>query len=281
MGADTRYWDYGPSDATTTIVAVHGFRGEHHGLEPVIGHLDGIRIVSPDLPGFGESTALGIGIHDIAGYAAWLTAFMEALGLSGSSVILGHSFGSIIVAAAVADGLAAQRVILINPIASPAFKGPNALMSRLTLLYYRAARALPQRLGTALIGSRLIVRFMSEFLATSKDPALRRWIHDQHRTYFSRYATRKTLLEGFEASISTDVSMFAARVTAPTLLIAAEHDQINAIETEHRLESLFPDARLVVLADVGHLVHYERPREAAEQIIAFLGTGRLVDGRPA
>ena len=32
LGGVTAYWVYGPADAETTIVAVHGFRGEHHGL---------------------------------------------------------------------------------------------------------------------------------------------------------------------------------------------------------------------------------------------------------
>jgi len=150
-------------------------------------------------------------------------------------------------------------------------------MSRLTLLYYRAGRALPRPLGDALLSSPLIVRFMSQFLATTTEPELRRWIHDQHHTYFSRYANRDSLVEGFEASIGSDVSMFAPRITVPTLLIGADRDPINPVEAQHRLEALFPNAKLVILEGVGHLVHYERPREAAEQIVSFLGDGRVVE----
>ena len=51
LGGTTAYWVYGPEDAATTLVAVHGFRGEHHGLEPVVAHLDGIRVISPGPPG--------------------------------------------------------------------------------------------------------------------------------------------------------------------------------------------------------------------------------------
>jgi pimeloyl-ACP methyl ester carboxylesterase len=65
LGSTTRYWDYGPQDASVTIIAVHGFRGEHHGLEPVIAHLsatgagvEAIRVINPDLPGFGASTPM-------------------------------------------------------------------------------------------------------------------------------------------------------------------------------------------------------------------------------
>jgi pimeloyl-ACP methyl ester carboxylesterase len=38
-----------------------------------------------------------------------------------------------------------------------------------------------------------------------------------------------------------------------------------------KLAGLLPDATLTVLRDVGHLVHYEKPREAAEQIASVAG----------
>ena len=275
LGSDTHYWDYGPADAETTIVVVHGYRGEHHGLEPVVAQLRGLRVISPDLPGFGESGALSGHKHDIAGYSTWLVAFVEQLGLTGAAVILGHSFGSIVTSSAVANGLATPKLILVNPIAAPALEGPNAFMSRLTLLYYRAGRALPAAIGTRLLGNWLVVRFMSIFLAQTKDPALRRWIHDQHHTYFSRYSDRDSVVEGFEASISADVSMFASRIAVPTLLIGADNDPITTVAAQEALATLFPDARLAILQGVGHLVHYEKPREAAELIVEFVRDGSL------
>lgn len=276
MGSDTRYWVYGPEDAATTVLFVHGYRGEHHGLEPVVAQLRNLRIISPDLPGFGESTPLGSASHDIAGYSAWLGVFAEAVGVSGTGVILGHSFGSIVAAAAVAGGLVTPRLILVNPIAAPALSGPNGFMSRVTLLYYRAGRALPERLGKSLLSSWLVVQFMSNFLVKTKDANLRRWVHSQHHEYFSRYSNRDTVVDGFEASITSDVSMFAPKITVPTLLIAAELDPISSVEAQQKLVALFPDAILVVLPGVGHLVHYEKPREAAAEIVAFLGDGAVV-----
>jgi pimeloyl-ACP methyl ester carboxylesterase len=121
----TRYWEYGDPGDQPTIVMVHGFRGDHHGLEPVVAHLEGFHILSPDLPGFGESEPLG-NVHDIDGYAAWLNEFVSSVDLAEPPVILGHSFGSIVVSAALArTGLRAPRVILVNPIAAPALAGPS------------------------------------------------------------------------------------------------------------------------------------------------------------
>jgi pimeloyl-ACP methyl ester carboxylesterase len=147
LGSDSHYWDYGPKDAPTTIVAVHGFRGEHHGLEPVVAQLHGIRVISPDLPSFGDSTPMTGAEHSVDGYVEWLGRLVDALGLGARPVILGHSFGSIVVAAAVAGGLSTPALILVNPIAAPALKGPKAFISALTLFYYRLGAALPRRIG--------------------------------------------------------------------------------------------------------------------------------------
>ena len=271
LGSSTRYWDYGPADSTTVIVAVHGFRGEHHGLEPVVAHLPGIRIISPDLPGFGESTPLTEIGHTLEGYSRWLTRFVAALQLDAPPIILGHSFGSIVTSAAVAGGLETPKLILINPIAAPALSGPKAFLTWLTVVYYRAGAALPEKLGAALLGNWLIVHFTSLAMVTTKNRSLRAWIHDQHHTYFSRYSDRATVLAGFDASVTSDVSMAAPRITVPTLLIAADHDPITSVKALHRLEGLFPDSTLVMLTDVGHLIHYERPREAAQAVRAFVG----------
>jgi pimeloyl-ACP methyl ester carboxylesterase len=271
LGSTSHYWDYGPADAKVVIVAVHGFRGEHHGLEPVAVHLPGIRVISPDLPGFGASTPMRDARHDIDGYARWLGEFVDALGLPARPVILGHSFGSIVVSAAVAGGLATPELILINPIAAPALHGPKAFVTSLAVFYYWAGAKLPRAIGNAVLGSRLITRFVSQIMVTTKNKPLRRWVHYQHRTYFGLFSDRDTLLDAFRASTGNNVIEYAPRITVPTLLIAAAEDPITTVADERKLAGLLADARLIVLDDVGHLIHYERPREAAEAIRDFLG----------
>jgi len=270
LGSDTRYWEYGDQAATTTILMVHGFRGDHHGLEPVVAQLPGLRIISPDLPGFGESGPLTPIRHDIAGYGRWLSELVNALAIPGRTVILGHSFGSIIVAAAVAGGLTADEVVLVNPIAAPALSGPRGILTRLAVFYYWAAAKLPERLGFALLRNRVIVRVMSITMVKTGDRDLRRWIHNQHDRYFSAFADRAVVLEAFTASVGSDVSEFAAAISQPTLLVAADKDDITPVAAQHRLQALFPDASLRVIPDVGHLIHYEVPAQAAEEIRRFL-----------
>ena len=268
LGGTTAYWDYGPADAATVVVAVHGFRGEHHGLEPVVAHLPELRIISPDLPGFGETPPLPGRRHDLDAYADWLESFVADV--APGAVILGHSFGSIVVSAAVARGLATPKVILVNPIGAPALEGPRGILTRLAVFYYWAGAKLPEGLGEALLRNGLIVRVMSVSMAKTRETELRRFIHDQHDTYFSRFADRDVLHDAFVASVSHDVSEFAAQIAQPTLLVAAQKDDITPIEAERVLAGTFPDAELVEIPEVGHLIHYETPAPAAEAIRRFL-----------
>lgn len=268
-GGVTAYWVYGPADAASTVIAVHGFRGEHHGLEPVVAHLPEVRIISPDLPGFGETAPMPGVRHDLDAYASWLREF--AASVAPGAVILGHSFGSIVVSAAVASGLETPRVVLVNPIGAPALEGPRGILTRLAVLYYWAGARLPDTLGTALLRNGVIVRVMSASMAKTRDPELRSFIHDQHDTYFSRFADRDVLHDAFLASVSHDVREFAPHIAQPTLLVAAVRDDITPIEAERKLATLFPSAELVEIPDVGHLIHYETPGAAADAIRRFLG----------
>ncbi len=269
LGGSTAYWVYGDDDAETTLLAVHGFRGEHHGLEPVVAHLPGRRVVMPDLPGFGETPPVPGRRHDLALYAEWLTAFAAAV--APGAVVLGHSFGSIVTAAAVAGGLPTPAVVLVNPIGAPALEGPRGILTRLAVFYYAAGARLPRPLGDALLRSPLIVRAMSVAMAKTREKKLRRFVHAQHDTYFSRFADRDVLSEAFRASVSHDVRAFAPRIAQPVLLVAAQKDDITPIEAERALARMFPRAELVEIPDVGHLIHYETPAAAAAAITRFLG----------
>lgn len=268
-GVRTAYWEYGPADAEVTILAVHGFRGDHHGLEPVVAQLPGIRWIMPDLPGFGQSAPIANRTHDLGAYTEWLTAFARAV--APGAIVLGHSFGSIVTSAAVAGGLQTPRLILVNPIGAPALEGPRGVLTRLAVFYYWAGARLPAPIGTWLLRSRIIVRAMSIAMAKTRDKELRRFIHDQHDRYFSSFSDRETLRQAFSTSVSHDVRESARGIDAPTLLVAAVQDDITPIAAERALVELFRDATLTEIDGVGHLIHYEKPREAAAAIGDVIG----------
>jgi pimeloyl-ACP methyl ester carboxylesterase len=185
-------------------------------------------------------------------------------------VLAGHSFGSIVAAAAVAAGARPRALVLVNPIATSALAGPHRALTRLTVLHHRVAAALPERAGTWLLRNRVVTRIASTAMVTTPDRGLRRWIHAEHDRYFGGFAGRRSLLESFHASVSHDVAEFAADVAVPTLLVAAERDDIAPLAAQESLLPRFPDARLVVVAGTGHLAHYEAPAEVAAAITGFV-----------
>lgn len=272
-GVDTAWWDFGPANRPVDLVMVHGFRGDHHGLEPFVAALgSGVRVLIPDLPGFGATRAFA-GTADIEAYASWLSAFCAAQ--APGAAVLGHSFGSIVVAAARAAGLATPATILVNPIAANALQGPRGLMTKLALSYYRVSAKLPERWGYELLRNRAIVRVMSVTMAKTKDKDLRRWIHEQHDQYFSVFDGRRAVLEAFQTSVRNDVGQFARGLTGPVLMIVADRDDITSLVKQIELAAQLNDATLHVVKNVGHLVHYEAADEAADAIRKFLNLPRV------
>lgn len=272
LGTDTRDWVYGDPNGQQ-VVLVHGFRGDHHGLEGIAiamsEALPQFAIHVPDLPGFGASPAIPEREHNLQLFGEWLKSFTDAVAPNGG-VVLGHSFGSLVVSAGLAQGVKSLRTVLINPISAPALEGPQAMLTRLAIAYYRAADALPERGARALLGNSIIVRGMSEVMAKTRDRKLRSWIHDQHDRYFSRFATSKSLLEAFRASVSHTVAEFADAFTMPTLLIAGEQDDITPLSKQLALQYLLADSQLQIIPGTGHLVHYEAVADAVDGIVAFL-----------
>ncbi|WGD36205.1 alpha/beta hydrolase [Lysinibacter sp. HNR] len=273
----TSYWEYPPATPTkngssvATIVLIHGFRGDHHGLLLIAARLPQYRLIVPDLPGFGTSPAFLRGQHNIEAYAEWLKAFVGAVSEADHALyLLGHSFGSIICSAAVAAGLRPDKLFLVNPIGAPALSGPRGVLTRLAVFYYWLGAKLPQRLGYAFLTNRLITRLSSVAMVKTRDKQLRRWIHHQHDLYFSAFASREVVLESFRASVSHDVSEFAQDIPVSTVLIAADRDDITAISAQKKVARRFVRGKLEIIEGVGHLVHYEKPAVAAQIIRDFI-----------
>jgi pimeloyl-ACP methyl ester carboxylesterase len=267
-GTTTHWWDYTSQPTAPTLVMIHGFRGDHHGLQLFADALSEFRVIIPDTPVFGASSGWPDGAVSLDRYGSWLRAFVTATA-NDSAIIIGHSFGSLIVAHAM-RGKHAMPVVLINPISQRAMSGPRRFTTAIASLWYSLGRLLPERVGSAWLGNPLFVRLMSVMLTKSRNPRLRSWIHNQHARYFSLYSDRDSLIGAFTASTSASVADFAADITAPVLLIAADRDDITPLSAQVAVQQQFPNAELHVLEGVGHLVHYERPIETASAIRAFL-----------
>ncbi|MEN9749696.1 MAG: hypothetical protein RL149_774, partial [Actinomycetota bacterium] len=250
-----------------SLVMIHGYRGNHHGLEAIAGAIENIDVYIPDLPGFGKSEPL-LGIHSIEAYAKWLHEFLLALNFKTKPHLLGHSFGSIVCSAYAAKYRNIATLILENPVASPALEGPKAALTVIAKAFFWFASKLPETLGEGILKSWPMVRGMSIVMTKSRKPQLRRWIHAQHDANFNDFANRRVALEGYAASISNCVSDFAAKFRVPTMLMIGEKDDITSVEQQMQLFEALPGetTRLVQFADVGHLTHYEIPNQIAAAI---------------
>lgn len=271
FGSAARVFTYRASAPASAgvIYAVHGFRGDHHGLDRIISQLPGYTVVVPDLPGFGASSSMTQAPHDVEGYTRMLDVLADELGLGPGTHLLGHSFGSI-VAARLAAGRDFASLTLLNPISEPALESSQALLARLTSGYYALCAALPARIGEPLLRSKLFTDGMSLVMTKSADPAMRSYVREQHRAYFGGFHSRDTLAEAYLASISHTVGEYSRGIGIPTLLVGGLQDELGTPATQEALRSTFAQARLVMLEDVGHLIHYEKAPETAAAIRRFL-----------
>jgi pimeloyl-ACP methyl ester carboxylesterase len=268
-GVDFVYYEYPtPESNSQVVVMIHGYRGNHRGLEAIVGGLTNYRVIVPDLPGFGESPELPEA-HTLDSYSTWLGKFLEALDLDEATYLVGHSFGTLVVGK-YATTSNAKAIVLINPVSAPALSGPRAFLTRITSWFYHVSNRLPEKIGSSLLRSPLAVMVMSSVMAKTKDRKLRSWIHDQHLSNFSDFASVRVASEGYDASISSDLSVMAPLIQSPVLIVAAELDDITAIDKQREVVKLYPNAKLLEIKDVGHLVHYEAPSQAAEYIAEFI-----------
>src|SRR5690606_38940246 len=96
--------------------------------------------------------------YDLDSYVTWLHAFIEKQQLSQPPLLLGHSFGSIVSAAYAARyPKSIKKLILVNPIGAPALDGPNKIMTKLAVFYYKVGTKLPAKAAHAWLSSKAVV----------------------------------------------------------------------------------------------------------------------------
>jgi pimeloyl-ACP methyl ester carboxylesterase len=77
------------------------------------------------------------------------------------------------------------------------------------------------------------------------------------------------------AYLEHDANDMLASITVPTLIIAADKDQLTPVAISERMQRTIPNSKLVVFSGHSHLVQVERPREVNEAIGAFLAEHAL------
>lgn len=310
VGTEAAWWHYPAEDAADAdgtadtkggggvhqqprLLLIHGFRGDHHGMQLIVDALPEYEIFVPDLPGFGHTAPVtrptGTRMrHDLRLYANFVTAFANTHQLNHSDILLGHSFGSLVAAAHIAEksqNIASTQksmpdggpssphwagLILAAPISDPVFSGPMLPGAIGVEAYYRLAEKLPEWLGDRVIRSVAAMEVTNRSMIISEDPQVRSFTRDQHARHFGRYADRDTLLEAYKASSRHTVAEFADSLELPVLLAAGTKDPMSTEVGRRNLRNGLPQARLEMIRGTGHLIHYEKPRQLGHSIRRFI-----------
>jgi pimeloyl-ACP methyl ester carboxylesterase len=260
---------------------VHGLGGSSQNWTDLAGllstRLDGQAI---DLPGFGQSDPGAR--YTIDALAARVVRWIDADG-RGAVHLVGNSLGGAISVkvAAIRPDLV-RTLTLISP-ALPFLDPRRSAQSRLLPLVAvpRADRLAARRLAS--IEPEMLTRQVLE--VCFGDPArinpqrLAEAIEEGRRRsdipwYADAYVrTLRGLVGSFlRAYLPGTGSLWrtVARVSAPTLVIGGDLDRLVDVRVAPQAARLISDARLVVLAGVGHVAQMETPDLVARAIIGML-----------
>lgn len=234
------------------VVALHGWCGAIRSFWPVAEQLAprGYQVHVLDLPGFGVSELPPVpwGVSD---YSRFVYRYLDAAGLERVD-LLGHSFGGrISLVLAVEHPGCVRKLVLASSAGIPS--APSA-SQRLRTASARAMRTALEGLGLSGLRARLQRRY--------------------HERYASEdYRTAGPLRATFLRVISEDLTPFAQRVQAPTVLIWGDQDTDTPLWQGRRLEALIPDAGLIVFQGAGHFAYLERLPDYVRIVDHFLGAG--------
>ena len=234
------------------VVALHGWGGSLLSFWPVAERLspNGYQVHLLDLPGFGQSSPPPQ-TWGVADYAHFVMDYLDTAGLK-QSAILGHSFGgriALVLAATYPERV--RKMILAN---SAGLRTPPTVKQQLRSL---AARTVRNVLTLAHLGS------------------VRKRLQDR---YNQRYASEDFLAAGalretFVRVIEEDLTAYAQRVTAPTVLIWGDRDTETPLWQGQKLEQLIPDAGLIVFQGAGHFAYLDRLVDFVHIADHFLNDG--------
>jgi len=269
---------------TEPALYLHGLGGSAHNWTDLAGLLaHRLHGYAVDLPGFGRSDPAAR--YSLAAYGRWVARFVEQDG-RGPVHLVGNSLGGVIcvlVAAARPDLV--RTVTLISP-AMPFLNPARSAQGRLVplLALPRAGRLARRRL--ALVPPEELARQVLEAcfgrperlhpVRMAESVAETRLRYDTPWHMDAYLGVMRSLVAGYlRAYLPGDGSLWrlAARVGAPTLVVGGRLDRLVDPAVPARVAQAIPDARLLLLDDVGHVAQMEVPEVTARAIVALLDEG--------
>jgi pimeloyl-ACP methyl ester carboxylesterase len=135
MMVDGRAAHYGMGGSGPALLFLHGWglsdRSYGRSLQRLISA--GFRVYAPGLPGFGGTADLPGDERSLWGYANWVAAFVERVGVAKPVTLVGHSFGGGVAIRVAHDhpDLVA-RLILVNSIGGSAWSDGHGVLKAIS-----------------------------------------------------------------------------------------------------------------------------------------------------
>jgi pimeloyl-ACP methyl ester carboxylesterase len=113
-------------------VFLHGWALGQHTYRDVIERIaaEGVRVIAPSMPGFGDTGELPNASFSLSGYAAWVADLLDALEIDEPAVLVGHSFGGGVATRFAHDHPQRTRsLVLVNSVGGSSWRSGNTLRS--------------------------------------------------------------------------------------------------------------------------------------------------------
>lgn len=243
----------------TTLMLVHGFCGEGSVWDEMKKYLPAdYRIITPDLPGYGQAELpASTDVVTIEYYAEYLHAIAEKEQLQ-DIILIGHSMGGY-TALAFAEKFPAliKKLCLFH-------SHPFEDTSQKKETRQRAMQFIAKYGTRAFVDEFYDTLFTPQFLSTHPE------VVNTIKEKASRYQPQ-TLIASTQAMIRRkDRSEVLKNLSVPVLLIIGGQDKAIEYELSKAMCSLAPITDVHILEEVGHMGMLEAPQQTAQIISNFI-----------
>lgn len=261
------------------VLLLHGTGAASFSWGDVIPHLlPHVTVVVPDLPGHAFTTAPNAGVLTLGGMADALGKLLATLGVSPVAVV-GHSAGAAVLLRMSLDNLLPSATILgFNPALVPP---PAIYRSLLAPLVHRVAALRPVASVAAWLAERADAPrsgLVASLLRASNSQVPHRHL-ELYQALFASPAHDHHVLTMMAGWSLPELLRDLSRIRTPAVFIAGDRDPWVSPAALRAILQPIPGAELR-LERGGHLLHEERPEDAARWILAS-ATERQHDGTTA